>query len=90
MVTVKLFANLRLAVGEKEVDLGNPRSVSDGLDELVDKYPDLSEQLFDEEGELKSYLNVFINGHNVGNKQGLQTPVEDGDTISIFPPLGGG
>ncbi|MFB6299305.1 MAG: ubiquitin-like small modifier protein 1 [Halobacteriales archaeon] len=87
---LRFFATFRETVGQKtierEFDAGT--TVGEVLESLVDEYPDLD--LFDAEGDLRDYLNVMKNGENVIHLQGLDTPLEDGDRLSLFPPVEGG
>lgn len=89
-VEIQLFATFREIVGtktlEREVDAD--QTVRDVLDELVADYPDLG--LFEDDGDLHGYINVLVNGTNVFNQGGLEMTLEEGDRISIFPPVEGG
>lgn len=88
-VQVRLFATFREAVGEDTLDREVPddASVGDLLRPLAAEHPDLD--LF-EDGSLRGYVTVLQNGENVGHDEGLDTPLSDGDTISVFPPVSGG
>lgn len=53
--------------------------------------PELAVQLWDDEAEtLKKYLNVFVNDKNIRSLQGPDTPVKEGDVISVIPAIAGG
>ncbi len=58
-----------------------------GLDE---QYPGLKERLCDEEGELRNFVNVYVNGEDVRFLDGLNTATRTGDDISIVPAVAGG
>ncbi len=89
---VKLFATLRLLVGEREVEVsaGPGDSVRKVLTELVDKYPALRQEIFQDDGSLQERVHVFLNGRDVRYLDGLDTVVQEGDELRIFPPVGGG
>lgn len=56
---------------------------------LAKEYGGLGELIFDNE-ELFSFINVMVNGINIKNKDGLDTVLNDGDVIAVFPPISGG
>lgn len=90
-VKVKVFANLReicnSSVVEVEVD---SLVVIDILEELVKMFPALNDEIFTEEKTLKSFVHVFINGHNIIHKDGLLTKIKPDDQFALFPPVAGG
>ncbi len=85
-VKVKLFANFREAAGVRELEV-DADIVKDVLDFLVGKYPKL-ESLFYEEGNLRDYVNVMVNGRNI--RRDVSYRLEEGDVVAIFPPVSGG
>ena len=64
------------------------------LGELVEKlnseFPGLKDRLVDEEGELRYFVNIYLNGEDVRFMDGLKTATSDGDEISIVPVVAGG
>jgi molybdopterin synthase sulfur carrier subunit len=90
-ITLKFFATFREVVGSKTVD----REVADGttvgevLTGVEDEYPGLEGELL-AEGTLNPQINVLKNGREVRYMDGIDTPVDDGDTVSVFPPVAGG
>ena len=89
-VKVNIPAVLRSAVGgSKSVDgeAGPLRKVLEGLGE---KYPALKEQVFDADGGMHRFVNVYVNDEDVRYLQGMDTPVEDGDVVAILPAVAGG
>lgn len=87
-VNVRLFANLREIVGRPELLL-EVGTVRDVLKALLSDYPALRGALC-EDGELRTYITVLVNGTNVRQSEGLDTPLSDGDEVAIFPPVSGG
>ncbi len=89
-ITVRLFANFREAAGEKQAQVEGAKDVASLLDELVSKFGDpLSEQLYSPGArELRNTVNILVNG--VSARQGVETPLKDGDEVAIFPPVSGG
>ena len=92
-VTVLLPTLLRpYAEGRSEVDvpLRSPATVAGVLEELCDGRPLLARRLRDETGELRRYVNVYVDGEDVRRLQFLQTPVEPGGTVMVMQSVAGG
>jgi len=89
-IEMRFFANFREAVGQKTItrDHSEGATVGEVLEEITEEYPEVD--LFNEEGELREFLSVMKNGREVVYIDGLATGLEDGDTISVFPPVAGG
>ena len=91
-ITIKLFANLREIADESSLPLSG-ETVQDILFALVEKHPDLDELVFERKGDktlICGYINVFLNGNNIKHMEELDTKVNDGDELGIFPPVSGG
>jgi MoaD family protein len=90
MATVRIPPVLRpKAGGNSEVDAAGA-NVGEVLRALTDAHPDTAAQLFDGEGELNRYVNVYLNDEDVRVLDGLATSVSDGDTVVILPAMAGG
>ena len=67
---------------------------SDDLGDLVEKlnseFPGFKDRLVDEEGELRYFVNIYLNGEDVRFMDGLNTSTSSGDEISIVPAVAGG
>jgi MoaD family protein len=89
-VKAKFFAYFRdLFQGrERELVIGEGATVGDALAVLCDT-PDRRREIFAGQG-LKLHLVVMVNGVHVESLRGLETPLAPGDTIAVFPMLGGG
>jgi len=48
------------------------------------------EYLYDEKGNVRKYIQILINGRGINVLQGFETKLKEGDTVAIFPPVGGG
>jgi len=88
-IRIKFFANFRELFGakDKELPFAPGATVKDILDVLCDT-PELRRLVFD--GELKPHVVVMKNGSSILSLKGLATPLEIGDTLAVFPMLGGG
>lgn len=90
MATVRIPPVLRQKTGgAPEVDAGGG-DVGEVLRNLTEAHPDTAEQLFDADGELNRYVNVYLNDEDVRVLNGLGTAVKDGDTVVILPAMAGG
>jgi MoaD family protein len=88
--TVKIPPVLRPQTdGEATVEAGGS-TVGDVLSALVDAHPGTREQLFSGEGDLNRYVNVYLNDEDVRVLDGLETAIDDGDTVVILPAMAGG
>ena len=64
--------------------------VGDLLQDLTTKYPGLKQHLYAVDGKLRSFVNVYVNDDDIRYLQKNETPVKDGDTVSIIPSVAGG
>ena len=87
-IKVRLFANLREYTGAKELEL-EAGTVKESLEKLCKRFPGLENMIFKDE-EIQPYINVFLNGRNISELNGLGTALNSGDEIAIFPPVSGG
>ena len=74
-------------VSEIEIQVG---SVGQALEQLVSEHPALKPHLFTEAGELRSYVNLFLNDEDVRHMQGVDTSLQEGDHLMILPSIAGG
>lgn len=90
-VEVKFFASFREIMGEKQISM-SAKNVEDILNKLADKYEGLEEAVFEdrENKKLRNIVNILVNGRRIEVLDGLDTTLEDGDTVAIFPPVAGG
>jgi molybdopterin synthase sulfur carrier subunit len=89
---LRFFANFRAAVGQKELTRTFEPGVTVGevLAALESEFPELAGDVLDEEGNIKPQLSVLKNGREVVHMEGTATTLEDGDRLSVFPPVAGG
>lgn len=89
-VTVRIptqLRNLTANAGEVPVEGSTVGEVLKALDAA---HPGFGERLFDEAGNLRRFVNVFVADEDVRFLDGLETPVTDGQTVSIVPAVAGG
>jgi sulfur-carrier protein len=89
-VTVRIPTQLRtLTGGAGELSLSGS-TVGEVLKALDAAHPGMADRLFDESGQLRRFVNVFVDEEDVRFLEGLDTPVADGQTVSIVPAVAGG
>ncbi len=90
-ITVKAFATFR-EVMDMQIELEFPAgtTIRTLLSELTDRYKGLSEVMFSAPDTLRDFVNILKNGRNIHFLAGLDTPLDDGDMIALFPPAAGG
>ncbi len=90
MATVLVPTPLRRLTGGQSkltVEAGSVGSVLHALDA---QYPGIVAKLLDEDGNVKRFINIFLNDHEIRTLQGLDTPVGESDKVSIVPAMAGG
>jgi len=75
--------------GEKKVD-GEGQTLRELVDDLELSNPGLGGALVDEDGRLHRFINIYVNDEDVRFLGGIETPLEDGDSVSILPAVAGG
>jgi molybdopterin synthase sulfur carrier subunit len=89
-VTVRVPTQLRpLTGGAGEIAVAGA-TVGEALRALDAAHPGLAERIFDESGELRRFVNVFVADEDVRFLEGLATPVADGQVVSVLPAVAGG
>jgi molybdopterin synthase sulfur carrier subunit len=79
----------RMTGGADKVEL-DVADLSQMIDRLESDYPGFKERLLDEDGELRYFVNIYVNGEDIRFDHGLRTAIKSGDEISIVPAVAGG
>ena len=66
------------------------QTVAEVLDRLESDYPGFRKRICDDAGEVRRFINIFVDGEDIRFLQGLQTPVKDQSELSIVPAIAGG
>jgi molybdopterin synthase sulfur carrier subunit len=89
-VTVKVPTPLRKFTAGSESVSGNGATVGALVDDLEKRYPGIRERICDEQGRVRRFVNLYVNGDDIRFLQQLETKVKEGDEISIVPAIAGG
>ncbi|KYH26202.1 small archaeal modifier protein 3 [Halalkalicoccus paucihalophilus] len=89
---LRSFATFREAMGQKTIEREYEEGATVGavLADLESEFDGLEGRLLDDDGEIQPQLSILKNGRDVTHAQGPETPLEAGDTVSLFPPVAGG
>jgi molybdopterin synthase sulfur carrier subunit len=89
-VLVRIPTPLRRLTGGRGEVTAEGRTVQDILDALERQFPGVKERLYDEAGQLRRFVNIYVNDEDIRFAQGLETTVKKGDELSIVPAIAGG
>jgi len=90
MIKVRIPTPLRpLTKGQGEVE-ANAGSVVEMIEALNSTHPGIKDRLCDETGELRRFVNIYVNEEDIRFLKGKDTSLKDGDEISIVPAIAGG
>ncbi len=87
---VRIPTPLRKLTNNEEVVEVSATTIGAAITELQSRYPGIQERLMDENGEVRRFVNVYVNEEDIRFLQNQQTPLKDGDEISIIPAIAGG
>jgi molybdopterin converting factor small subunit len=89
-VKVKIPTQLRsLTDGSSEVEASGD-TISAVIEDLERNHPGIKERILDESGSLRRFVNVYVGDEDVRFLQGIDSPVDEGGSISIIPAVAGG
>jgi sulfur-carrier protein len=89
-VNVLIPTPLRKLTNEQETVAGTAGTLAMLIDDLERQFPGLGARLTDESGNLRKFVNVYVNEEDVRFLSGKETEIKDGDTVSIVPAIAGG
>jgi molybdopterin synthase sulfur carrier subunit len=90
MATVRIPSPLRRYTNSQSKVVTNGSNIAELLENLESQYPGLKSKLCDDNGNIKRYVNIFINDEEIRTLQGHDTPVDEKDEVSIIPAMAGG
>ncbi|HBP89173.1 MAG TPA: MoaD/ThiS family protein [Nitrospirales bacterium] len=90
MIKVRIPTPLRpMTGGKSEVEIAG-KTVSEIIENLGSAHPGIKERVYDEQGEVRRFINIYVNEEDIRFLTGKDTPLKDGDEVSIIPAIAGG
>jgi len=89
-VTVKIPTQLRASAGGASQAVLDGATVQEVLDGLFEQFDELRARIYDDDGSLRRFVNVYLAGEDIRFLEGLATPVPDGAELTILPAVAGG
>jgi molybdopterin synthase sulfur carrier subunit len=90
MAKVRIPTPLRKLTNNEELIEVNAGTVGAVITELQSRYPGIKERLVDDTGAIRRFVNVYVNEEDIRFLQNQETPLKNGDEISIIPAIAGG
>ena len=90
MATVRIPSPLRKYTNGQSKAQAGGATINEIIEDLETQYPGVKSRLCDDSGQIKRYVNVFVNGNEIRTLQGADTSVGENDEVSIVPAMAGG
>jgi len=90
MATVRIPSPLRRYTNNQSKVQSSGATIAEIIENLEAQYPGVKTRLCDDSGQIKRYVNVFVNGEEIRTLQGSETNVNASDEVSIIPAMAGG
>jgi len=89
-VSVRIPTPLRKLTNDEELVTVEAVTIGEAITELQTKFPGIKERLVDENGDVRRFVNIYVNEDDIRFLQNKETPIKDGDEVSIIPAIAGG
>jgi molybdopterin synthase sulfur carrier subunit len=89
-IKVRIPTPLRKLTNNEEMIEVSAATIAGAIAELQTRFPGIKERLLDETGAVRRFVNVYVNEEDIRFLQNQQTPLKDGDEVSIIPAIAGG
>jgi len=90
IMRIHIPTSLRQYADKKDAVEVAGHTAGEGLANLTAQYPDLRRQLYTDDGKLRAFVNFYLNDEDIRSLQQENTPVKEGDSLSIVPSIAGG
>jgi molybdopterin synthase sulfur carrier subunit len=87
---VRIPTPLRKLTNNEELVEVNAATIGEAIAELQKRFPGIKERLVDETGGIRRFVNVYVNEEDIRFLQNQETPLKEGDEVSIIPAIAGG
>ncbi|MGD8792419.1 MAG: MoaD/ThiS family protein [Anaerolineae bacterium] len=89
-VNLRIPTPLRPYAGKQANVALDGATVEEAVGNLFDQYPALRRHIVDDEGALRNFVNLYLNGDHIDELGGMATPLSPGDRLAIIPAIAGG
>lgn len=89
-IKVRIPTPLQKLTNNQAEVAGNGKTIKEVLANLEGQYKGVRERLYDEKGGLRRFINFYVNNEDIRFLKGEETPVKEGDEVSIVPAIAGG
>ncbi len=89
-ITVRVPAPLQKLTQDQEEVKAVAANVGELIEDLEKNFPGIKERICDEQSKVRKFINIYVNGEDIRFLQQDQTPLKDGDEVSIIPAIAGG
>ena len=89
-ISVRIPVQLRSLTDGQEVVTATGGSVLDLIEDIDKRYPGIKDRICEQNGQVRRFVNIFVNDEDIRFLQSLQTPIADSDEVSIIPAIAGG
>ncbi|MEM4657997.1 MAG: MoaD/ThiS family protein [Candidatus Methanosuratincola sp.] len=90
MPSVRIPTPLRRLTRDKDEVSISASTISQLVDKLEEEFPGIKERICDENGNLRRFINLYVNNEDIRFMNGMDTPLKETDTVSIIPAIAGG
>ena len=89
-ITVRIPAPLQKLTQDREEVEATGANIKELIEDLERRFPGIKERICDESGKVRRFINIYVNEEDVRFLQQDETPLKDGDEVSIIPAIAGG
>lgn len=89
-VKVRIPAPLKKLTGNLSEVEAKSKNIAELVEDLEKKFPGMKERLYDETGKIRRFINIYVNEQDIRFLENENTPLKDGDEVSIIPAIAGG
>lgn len=90
MASIRIPMPLRKLTNEIDVVNSDAATLREAVDSLESQFPGIKDRIVDEKGEIRRFVNIYVNGDDVRFLDNLNTALKPGDDVSIVPAVAGG
>ncbi len=90
MSSIRIPMPLRKLTNDLDIVQSDAPTLREAVDGLESAYPGIKDRIVDEAGELRRFVNIYVNGEDVRFLDNLSTPLKEKDDVSIVPAVAGG